>query len=39
MTASPLLGPMGNREFLIHLISGGGGSDVANLIVRALAAA
>jgi 23S rRNA (cytidine1920-2'-O)/16S rRNA (cytidine1409-2'-O)-methyltransferase len=39
ITASPLLGPMGNREFLIHLTSGGGGSDVANLIVRALAGA
>ena len=39
ITASPLLGPMGNREFLIHLTSGGEGSGVANLIVRALAAA
>jgi len=38
MTASPLLGPMGNREFLIHLTSAGGKGDVAHLIARALAA-
>jgi hypothetical protein len=30
---------MGNREFLIHLTSGGERSDVAGLIVRALAMA
>jgi 23S rRNA (cytidine1920-2'-O)/16S rRNA (cytidine1409-2'-O)-methyltransferase len=37
MTASPLRGPMGNREFLIHITSAGGTGDVARLIARALA--
>ena len=36
MTASPLLGPMGNREFLIHLRGDRPGEDVARLIERAL---
>jgi 23S rRNA (cytidine1920-2'-O)/16S rRNA (cytidine1409-2'-O)-methyltransferase len=36
VTASPLLGPMGNREFLIHLTSSGDGGDVARLIAQAL---
>jgi 23S rRNA (cytidine1920-2'-O)/16S rRNA (cytidine1409-2'-O)-methyltransferase len=38
MTASPLLGPMGNREFLVHIGSGTGG-DVSAFIEAALAAA
>jgi 23S rRNA (cytidine1920-2'-O)/16S rRNA (cytidine1409-2'-O)-methyltransferase len=37
MTASPLLGPMGNREFLVHMASGPGG-DVPAFIEAALAA-
>ncbi|HSB71945.1 MAG TPA: TlyA family RNA methyltransferase [Candidatus Methylomirabilis sp.] len=39
MTASPLLGPMGNREFLIHLDTQGVGADVPELIAQALAPA
>jgi 23S rRNA (cytidine1920-2'-O)/16S rRNA (cytidine1409-2'-O)-methyltransferase len=39
LAASPLLGPMGNREFLIHLASSHGGGDVAHMITQALAAA
>ncbi|HTU02046.1 MAG TPA: TlyA family RNA methyltransferase [Candidatus Sulfotelmatobacter sp.] len=36
MTASPLLGPMGNREFLIHFRSGGPGPDIPVLVEAAL---
>ena len=39
MTASPLLGPMGNREFLVHLATRGIGADVAGLIAHAMAPA
>lgn len=39
MAASPLLGPMGNREFLMYLCVGGVGSDVGGLIDRVLAPA
>jgi 23S rRNA (cytidine1920-2'-O)/16S rRNA (cytidine1409-2'-O)-methyltransferase len=39
MTASPILGPRGNREFLVYLTLGGGGHEVAALIDRALASA
>jgi 23S rRNA (cytidine1920-2'-O)/16S rRNA (cytidine1409-2'-O)-methyltransferase len=38
MTASPLRGPMGNREFLVHIASGHGG-DVSAFIEAALAEA
>ncbi len=37
MTSSPLLGPMGNREFFVHLTDGTGGGDVGRVIDRALA--
>ncbi|HTX52167.1 MAG TPA: TlyA family RNA methyltransferase [Candidatus Baltobacteraceae bacterium] len=37
ITASPLLGPMGNREFLIHLVAGDGSDNVDGLIENALA--
>ncbi|HYL81171.1 MAG TPA: SAM-dependent methyltransferase, partial [Candidatus Acidoferrum sp.] len=37
VTASPLLGPMGNREFFIHLATQGVTADVAGLIERILA--
>jgi len=36
ITPSPLLGPMGNREFLMHLTSDAAG-DVAALVAQALA--
>jgi 23S rRNA (cytidine1920-2'-O)/16S rRNA (cytidine1409-2'-O)-methyltransferase len=36
ITPSPLLGPMGNREFLMHLTSGAGG-DVAALVAQVMA--
>ena len=36
MTASPLLGPMGNREFLVHLATQRVAADVADLIARAI---
>ena len=39
MTASPLLGPMGNREFLVHLATPGVAADVAELIAQAIAPA
>jgi 23S rRNA (cytidine1920-2'-O)/16S rRNA (cytidine1409-2'-O)-methyltransferase len=39
VAASPLLGPMGNREFLIHLTNSVGGGDVARLIAKALVTA
>jgi 23S rRNA (cytidine1920-2'-O)/16S rRNA (cytidine1409-2'-O)-methyltransferase len=39
MTASPLLGPMGNREFLVHLATRGIAADVAGLIAQAMATA
>jgi len=39
MAGSPLLGPMGNREFLVHLTSGSGGGEIGELIARALASA
>jgi 23S rRNA (cytidine1920-2'-O)/16S rRNA (cytidine1409-2'-O)-methyltransferase len=39
MTASPLLGPMGNREFLVHLATQGVAADVAELIARTVAPA
>jgi len=38
ITASPLLGPMGNREFLIYLSGQGTGKDVTAMIGEALAA-
>jgi len=38
MTASPLLGPMGNREFLVHIRTGPGG-DMPALIDAVLAKA
>jgi hypothetical protein len=38
MAASPLRGPMGNREFLVHL-QPGAGSDATVLIDDALAGA
>ncbi len=37
MTASPLLGPSGNREFLAYLTTKGVGGDVSALIAQALA--
>jgi len=37
MTASPLLGPMGNREFLAYFTSAEAGGDVAAMIAEALA--
>jgi 23S rRNA (cytidine1920-2'-O)/16S rRNA (cytidine1409-2'-O)-methyltransferase len=37
LTASPLLGPMGNREFLLHLARAGASADAAALIARAVA--
>ena len=37
IASSPLLGPMGNREFLIHLLMGKLGKDVPGLITRAIA--
>jgi 23S rRNA (cytidine1920-2'-O)/16S rRNA (cytidine1409-2'-O)-methyltransferase len=39
LTASPLLGPMGNREFLMHLTAGGIQADVPALIEECLAPA
>jgi 23S rRNA (cytidine1920-2'-O)/16S rRNA (cytidine1409-2'-O)-methyltransferase len=36
IAASPLLGPMGNREFLMHLAAGGPQADVPALIADAL---
>ena len=36
MAASPLLGPMGNREFLMHLAAEGNQADVSALIAGAL---
>jgi 23S rRNA (cytidine1920-2'-O)/16S rRNA (cytidine1409-2'-O)-methyltransferase len=36
IAASPLLGPMGNREFLMHLAVEGAGGDVAALIGHVL---
>ena len=36
ITASPLLGPMGNREFLMHLRTGSTTLDTSTLIARAL---
>lgn len=39
MTSSPLLGPMGNREFLVHLATQGVAADVGQLIARAMAPA
>ena len=38
ITPSPLLGPMGNREFLMHLTSGAT-ADVAALVAQAMAGA
>lgn len=38
LTVSPLLGPMGNREFLVHIRTGAGG-DASALIEAALAEA
>jgi 23S rRNA (cytidine1920-2'-O)/16S rRNA (cytidine1409-2'-O)-methyltransferase len=38
IAASPLLGPMGNREFLMHLTSDTGG-DVAALVTQVMAGA
>jgi 23S rRNA (cytidine1920-2'-O)/16S rRNA (cytidine1409-2'-O)-methyltransferase len=38
ITSSPLLGPMGNREFLMHLTSGAA-ADVAALVAQAMAGA
>jgi 23S rRNA (cytidine1920-2'-O)/16S rRNA (cytidine1409-2'-O)-methyltransferase len=37
LTASPLLGPMGNREFLLYLTRGGCSLDVEPLIANAVA--
>ena len=37
MTASPLLGPMGNREFFIHLRSGGPAGDPGAFVAQAVA--
>lgn len=39
ITASPLLGPMGNREFLMYLTAKGIGADVAALVAEAIAVA
>lgn len=39
MAVSPLLGPMGNREFLAYLKAEGGGGDVATLITQCLVTA
>ena len=39
VTASPLLGPMGNREFLMYLVAERVGPDVGHLIDGALALA
>jgi len=39
VTASPILGPMGNREFLMYLAAGGAGLDVSRLVDAALASA
>jgi 23S rRNA (cytidine1920-2'-O)/16S rRNA (cytidine1409-2'-O)-methyltransferase len=39
LTASPLLGPMGNREFLMHLTAEGIQADVSALIEESLGAA
>jgi len=39
IAASPLLGPMGNREFLMHLTAEGIPADVSALITGALASA
>jgi 23S rRNA (cytidine1920-2'-O)/16S rRNA (cytidine1409-2'-O)-methyltransferase len=36
LTASPLLGPMGNREFLMHLTADGIMADVSALIEESL---
>lgn len=38
ITSSPLRGPMGNREFLMHLTSDAGG-DVAALVTQVMAGA
>lgn len=37
VTASPLLGPKGNREFLVHLTRDAAGVDVSTLIAHAMA--
>ena len=37
--ASPILGPEGNREFLVHLAPGPGGADLAERIAAAVASA
>jgi 23S rRNA (cytidine1920-2'-O)/16S rRNA (cytidine1409-2'-O)-methyltransferase len=37
VTASPLLGPMGNREFFVHLAPGAHAAEAAALIDQALA--
>jgi 23S rRNA (cytidine1920-2'-O)/16S rRNA (cytidine1409-2'-O)-methyltransferase len=39
IAASPLLGPEGNREFLMHFLGTGEARDVAGMIARALAPA
>jgi 23S rRNA (cytidine1920-2'-O)/16S rRNA (cytidine1409-2'-O)-methyltransferase len=39
MAASPLLGPMGNREFLLHIRSGRTGADVPAMIAEATGSA
>ena len=39
ITASPLLGPMGNREFLVHLSGEAMQADVPSLIARVMASA
>jgi len=39
IAASPLLGPQGNREFLMHFLGEGAGRDVGGLIARALSPA
>jgi hypothetical protein len=36
LTASPILGPEGNREFLLYLASQGGDVEIDALIERAL---
>lgn len=36
ITASPLLGPMGNREFLVYLTAEAAGEDVSALIAQAI---
>jgi hypothetical protein len=39
MAASPLLGPMGNREFLVHLTAEETRMDIPALIQRAVGSA